>query len=114
MIQRSFSEQRLEYTMIVLLSFWQQQQKMVNLTDRIFVVRILQHPGGPELVLEYAGKECTKAYDDAGHSQDANRILKKYRIGVLHKETSRKSIIDVGNIEKVIKRKRKWLLWFCA
>lgn len=41
------------------------------------------HPGGPELILEYAGKDCTKAFNDAGHSVDAIREMKAMKIGDL-------------------------------
>ncbi|KAJ3658170.1 hypothetical protein Zmor_009927 [Zophobas morio] len=44
------------------------------------------HPGGGELVLEWAGKESTKAFDDAGHSGDAKKELKQYKIGELREE----------------------------
>lgn len=40
-----------------------------------------KHPGGPELVMEYAGKDCTKGFNDAGHSLDAMKDLKKLKIG---------------------------------
>lgn len=42
-----------------------------------------EHPGGPELILEYAGKDCTKAFNDAGHSVDAIREMKAIKIGEL-------------------------------
>ncbi|XP_044255217.1 cytochrome b5-like [Tribolium madens] len=44
------------------------------------------HPGGGELITEWAGKECTKAFDDAGHSGDAKKELKRYKIGELREE----------------------------
>ncbi|TGZ47765.1 cytochrome b5 isoform X2 [Temnothorax longispinosus] len=42
-----------------------------------------QHPGGPELLEEYAGKDATSGFDDFGHSSDAKKMLKKYLIGEL-------------------------------
>lgn len=44
---------------------------------------IENHPGGPELVTEYAGTDCTKFFNDAGHSVDAIKELKNWKIGEL-------------------------------
>lgn len=41
------------------------------------------HPGGPDLVTDWAGKDCTKAFHDAGHSNEAVKDFKKYKIGML-------------------------------
>ena len=41
------------------------------------------HPGGAELILEWAGRDGTKEYQDFGHSSDANKELKKLKIGEL-------------------------------
>lgn len=42
-----------------------------------------EHPGGSELILEYAGKECTKVFNDAGHSADAIKEMRAMKIGEL-------------------------------
>lgn len=42
-----------------------------------------EHPGGPDLVTDYAGKDCTKAFHDAGHSAEALKDFKKFKIGTL-------------------------------
>ncbi|KYN07054.1 Cytochrome b5 [Cyphomyrmex costatus] len=42
-----------------------------------------QHPGGPEIIDEYAGKDATSGFDEFRHSSDATKILKKYLIGEL-------------------------------
>lgn len=39
--------------------------------------------GGEEVLLEYAGKDCSEPFDDVGHSQDAKDILKKYHVGTI-------------------------------
>jgi len=40
-----------------------------------------EHPGGGALLMEYAGKDGTAAFDDFGHSSDAKNIMSSYRIG---------------------------------
>ena len=44
----------------------------------------LQHPGGIEVLLDYAGMEATYAFEDVGHSLDARDLLAQYYIGDLH------------------------------
>ena len=39
-----------------------------------------EHPGGNELIEEYAGKNATKAFNEVGHSIDAKNLLKQFKI----------------------------------
>ncbi|KAG5673607.1 hypothetical protein PVAND_003638 [Polypedilum vanderplanki] len=48
-----------------------------------------EHPGGEEILVEYAGKESTEAFDDIGHSQDAKDIMKKYHVGTIVEDERR-------------------------
>lgn len=41
------------------------------------------HPGGSDILLMYAGKDCTNEFKDIGHSYDAQDLVKKYKIGKL-------------------------------
>ena len=41
-----------------------------------------QHPGGPEIVLDFAGKDATEAFEDIGHSINARALLDEYLIGI--------------------------------
>lgn len=41
------------------------------------------HPGGPDVLLDTAGTDATEAYEDVGHSEDANSLLETYLIGTL-------------------------------
>lgn len=45
----------------------------------------LQHPGGLDVIMEYAGSDATVAFMDKGHSKDAWMILSDYYIGELVK-----------------------------
>lgn len=41
------------------------------------------HPGGADVLIDVAGKDATEAYEDVGHSEEANEILHTYLIGTL-------------------------------
>lgn len=41
------------------------------------------HPGGHDVLLEYAGRDATLAFVGTGHSKMAKRLLEKYLIGEL-------------------------------
>lgn len=40
-----------------------------------------QHPGGPDVIEEYAGKDGTKSFKDAGHPASAKKEMEGYLIG---------------------------------
>ncbi|KAK1119752.1 hypothetical protein K0M31_013168 [Melipona bicolor] len=54
-----------------------------------------EHPGGAELIDEYAGQDATRGFDDFGHSSDAKRMLKKFLIG------------ELVEVDKISNRKKK-------
>ena len=41
------------------------------------------HPGGDDVLKDRAGMDATQAFEDIGHSPEANEQLAEYRIGVL-------------------------------
>ncbi|EPX70470.1 cytochrome b5 [Schizosaccharomyces octosporus yFS286] len=41
------------------------------------------HPGGLDILLDYGGQDCTKAYRDVGHSAAADELLQEMYIGDL-------------------------------
>ena len=47
-----------------------------------------EHPGGIPLLLEYAGKDGTTAFEDVGHSDDARELLDPLLIGELAESVS--------------------------
>lgn len=50
---------------------------MYNVTEYV-----RDHPGGVDVLIDVAGKDATDAYDEVGHSEDADEILQAYLIGV--------------------------------
>ena len=59
---------------------------------------INEHPGGADHLLEAVGGDLTAAFDDQGHSDDALKILNKFKIGELRMEdrTQRGSSTNSG------------------
>ncbi|XP_055349484.1 cytochrome b5-like [Paramacrobiotus metropolitanus] len=55
--------------------------RIYNVTDYL-----QQHPGGMEIILEFAGSDATSAFIDKGHSRVAVEILEDYYIGELTPE----------------------------
>lgn len=42
-----------------------------------------EHPGGDDVILEYAGHDATLAFRSVGHSSDALIWMEKYCVGIL-------------------------------
>ncbi|KXS21349.1 cytochrome b5 [Gonapodya prolifera JEL478] len=40
-----------------------------------------EHPGGEEVLIEQAGQDATEAFEEIGHSDDARKMLKNYKVG---------------------------------
>jgi len=63
-------------------------QKVYNVTEYLN-----EHPGGPEVIMDYAGRDADEMFEDISHSQDARKRLAQLQIGVLKvdpKEKARK------------------------
>lgn len=46
-------------------------------------VSFFQHPGGGDILLEYAGRDASVAFRGSGHSGQAVRALEKFLVGEL-------------------------------
>lgn len=43
-----------------------------------------KHPGGKKILLEYAGRDCTKDFIEMGHSNDAVDEMEAFKIGEIN------------------------------
>ena len=69
---------------------------------------VKNHPGGVDVLVDVAGKDATEAYEDVGHSEDANDILEAYLIGTLKDAADYKARTAVKVIqEPVMQQPRK-------
>uniref|UniRef100_A0AC35UHH9 Cytochrome b5 heme-binding domain-containing protein n=1 Tax=Rhabditophanes sp. KR3021 TaxID=114890 RepID=A0AC35UHH9_9BILA len=55
------------------------------------------HPGGLEVILEYAGLDCSAVFEDKNHSTLAYRMLDAFKIGKLFPETPTNTSISESN-----------------
>jgi len=60
------------------------------ISGKVYDLTIFQneHPGGSEILVNYAGKNATIDFENIGHSENALEIMKKYFIGVESTENS--------------------------
>ena len=47
---------------------------------------LMEHPGGEEVMMEYAGRDATVAFQGVGHSVAALQVLQEYLMGILPEE----------------------------
>jgi cytochrome b involved in lipid metabolism len=47
-----------------------------------------EHPGGEEIVLSFAGRDASSAFESVGHSTRAHVLKEKYKVGVLVRAVS--------------------------
>eukprot|EP00397_Hematodinium_sp_SG-2012_P036676 GEMP01039622.1.p1 GENE.GEMP01039622.1~~GEMP01039622.1.p1 ORF type:complete len:132 (+),score=20.81 GEMP01039622.1:46-441(+) len=57
---------------------------------------LIDHPGGMDIVLQSAGRDCTEDFEYAGHGLDTKERIMNYKIGVLvgHKDADIKVLGD--------------------
>jgi cytochrome b involved in lipid metabolism len=44
------------------------------------------HPGGPEIMMEFAGKDADEMFEDIGHSNEARSKMNEYIVGTLKED----------------------------
>jgi cytochrome b involved in lipid metabolism len=44
------------------------------------------HPGGPEIMMEFAGKDADEMFEDIGHSNEARSKMAEYIVGTLKED----------------------------
>jgi len=59
--------------------------KVYNITNYLTI-----HPGGKNILLQCAGKDCTEYFNSINHSKKAKKELEKYYIGELFIENTTK------------------------
>lgn len=59
------------------------QETYINATVYNVTEYVRDHPGGADVLCDVAGTDATEAYEDVGHSEDADEILKTYLIGTV-------------------------------
>ena len=50
-----------------------------------------EHPGGAEVMMEFAGGDADGMFEDIGHSKDARKTMAEYFVGTLKDDGSRKA-----------------------
>lgn len=65
------------YKIVYILSW---KQLTIN-NNNLFL--LLQHPGGDEIMMEYAGRDASTAFRSSGHSRMAVKALDRFLIGEL-------------------------------
>ena len=61
-----------------------QEKKYVIYENNVYdVENFNRHPAGKSIITDEYGKDITELFNDVGHSNNAKKILYKYKIGEL-------------------------------
>ncbi|KAL4984344.1 hypothetical protein BDW68DRAFT_193721 [Aspergillus falconensis] len=74
-----------EYTLHEVASHKTKEDLWIIVDGKVYDVTkyVRDHPGGADVLIDTAGTDATEAYEDVGHSEDADEILQTYLIGTL-------------------------------
>jgi len=56
-----------------------------------------KHPGGYDIIEQYAGKDATEVFKDAGHPQSAKKEMEQYLVGNYVEPRQFKSIQEISD-----------------
>ncbi|KAL9645953.1 hypothetical protein ABK040_001061 [Willaertia magna] len=58
-----------------------------------------EHPGGSDILLDFAGRDATKSFESIGHSESAIQEMRKLLVGVLegHEDKLNNKSVEGGN-----------------
>jgi len=45
------------------------------------------HPGGEDVILEYGGLDLTQAFEDIGHSPEAEKMMDQFLVGYIDEDS---------------------------
>lgn len=61
-----------------------------------------QHPGGAEVLFDFAGADGTASFDDVGHSQDSVEMLRPLFLGIVDKDGEASSEIELIECKGIV------------
>ena len=56
---------------------------LIVIHNRVYDVTpfLSEHPGGPDVLAEFSGNDCTQDFEGIGHSPDARVLMAQYYVG---------------------------------
>lgn len=83
--QQQLVEHLPEYSLEQVSWHDRQDDCWIVLNDRVYNVTKLvdSHPGGFDVIMEYAGRDATLAFRSVGHSLDAIEQVDEFLVGIL-------------------------------
>ncbi|PON24626.1 cytochrome-b5 reductase [Trichoderma gamsii] len=74
-----------EYTLADVAAHSKREDLWIVIHGKVYDVSkyVPDHPGGVDVLIEVAGTDATAAYNEAGHSEDADEVLETLQIGTI-------------------------------
>uniref|UniRef100_A0A914GYX3 Cytochrome b5 n=1 Tax=Globodera rostochiensis TaxID=31243 RepID=A0A914GYX3_GLORO len=60
----------------------------IIMNDKVYDVTkfLMEHPGGEDVLLQWAGSDATEVFNDVGHSNDAKELTEEYLVGEVNND----------------------------